>query len=180
MTNNVFAVFSAAVITLAIVIGGTIGHSARPLPSAALHADDGPTRVSLKMRGHGTFLVPIKINGTFEMDAMIDSGASDVMVPGDVVYDLLVAGIVSSSDATGEATYTLADGSKRREPTFTIRSLKVGDWTVKNVRASVGAAESTPLLGQSFLRAFKSWSIDNEKHELILQYVTPSGHAARR
>jgi aspartyl protease family protein len=171
MTNNVFTTFSVAVIGLAIVIGGTIGRSARPLApaSAALLANDGPTRVSLKMRRHGTYLVPVKINGAFEMDAMIDSGASDVIVPADVVHDLVGAGIVSSSDATGAATYTLADGSERRQQTFTIRSLRVGDWIVKNVEASVGAPDSTPLLGQSFLRAFKSWSIDNAKHELILQ-----------
>jgi clan AA aspartic protease (TIGR02281 family) len=169
MTHNAFAV-GAAVIYLAIVVGGAIGHSARPRAPAfaALHADDGPARVSLKM-SHGTFVVPVEINGAFEMGATVDSGAADVSLPADVFYDLVNTGFVLPSDALGEATYILADGSKRREYTFMIRSLKVGKWTVENVRASVAPSHSDMLLGQSFLRAFKSWSIDNAKHELILE-----------
>jgi hypothetical protein len=49
-----------------------------------------------------------------------------------------------------------------------IRSLKVGNKVVGSVKASVTPARGGLLLGQSFLERFKSWSIDNTKHELLL------------
>ena len=63
----------------------------------------------------------------------------------------------------------MADGSQSKSITFTIRSLKVGDRVVENVRGSVASAQGTLLLGQSFLERFKSWSLDNNKHELVLE-----------
>jgi hypothetical protein len=37
------------------------------------------------------------------------------------------------------------------------------------VRGSVASSQGSPLLGQSFLNRFKSWSMDNTKHELLLE-----------
>lgn len=70
---------------------------------------------------------------------------------------------------TGEQTYVLADGSKAKSVTFTIKSLRVGDKVVENVRGSVTPAQGSLLLGQSFLERFKSWSFDNTTHQLRLE-----------
>ena len=51
---------------------------------------------------------------------------------------------------------------------FVIRSLKVGDKVLENVNGSVASVQGSPLLGQTFLSRFKSWSIDNTKHALVL------------
>jgi predicted aspartyl protease len=69
----------------------------------------------------------------------------------------------------GEQTYVLADGSKSKSITFTIRSLKIGDTIVKNVKGSVASPHGMLLLGQSFLERFKSWSVDNARRELVLE-----------
>ena len=82
---------------------------------------------------------------------------------------LVRTGSIKGSDITGKQTYVLADGSKLQSPTFLIRSLKVGDTLVENVRGSVASTEGSLLLGQSFLERFKSWSIDNSNHELLLK-----------
>jgi clan AA aspartic protease (TIGR02281 family) len=124
--------------------------------------------VSLKKDG-GIFVVPVEINGTITLDFAIDSGAADVSVPADVFSTLVRTGTIKDSDIIGEQTYVLADGSKSQSVTFTIRSLKVGDKVVENVRASVASVQGTLLLGQSFLERFKSWSLDNNKHELLLE-----------
>ena len=63
--------------------------------------------------------------------------------------------VLKNLDITGKQTYVLADGSKLQSSTFTIRSLKVGDKVVENVRGSVAATEGNLLLGQSFLERFK-------------------------
>lgn len=61
----------------------------------------------------------------------------------------------------------LADGSVVNSHQFLIRSLRVGDQTVENVRANTVNVHGSLLLGQSFLEKFKSWSMDNTSHELI-------------
>ena len=52
---------------------------------------------------------------------------------------------------------------------FRIRSLNVGGHTLSNVLGSVAPASASLLLGQSFLSRFKSWSIDNGRHVLVLK-----------
>jgi len=112
-------------------------------------------RSATEKRG-GIFVVPVLINGAITLDFTLDSGAADVMVPADVFSTLVRTGTITDADITGEETYVIADGSKAKSVTFTIRSLKVGDKLVENVRGSVTPAQGNLLLGQSFLEHFKS------------------------
>lgn len=109
------------------------------------------------------------LNGTITLPFTLDSGAADVSVPLDVFSTLRRTGTIKDTDITGEQTYVLADGSTRQAAMFTIRSLKVGDKIVENVKGSVAPLQGSLLLGQSFLERFKSWSIDNTKHVLLLE-----------
>jgi clan AA aspartic protease (TIGR02281 family) len=120
-------------------------------------------------KGRGTYVVPVTINDAITLDFTVDSGASDVTIPIDVVKTLIRAGTIRDTDVIGKKTYVLADGSKVKSLTFRIRSLKVGDRVVQNVVGSVAPASGTLLLGQSFLGRFKSWSIDNSRHALVLE-----------
>ena len=130
----------------------------------------GSSRVEVPlMKDGGVFVVPVQINGAITLDFTIDSGAADVSVPFDVFSTLVRTGTIKDSDIIGEQTYVLADGSKSQSATFTIRSLKVGDKIVENVRGSVAPSRGALLLGQSFLEHFRSWSLDNAKHELLLE-----------
>lgn len=117
----------------------------------------------------GTFVVPVLINGAITLNFVVDSGASDVSIPADVVMTLMRTGTLKETDFYGEKTYILADGSKVPSQTFRIRSLKVGDKLAENVNGSMASVKGSLLLGQSFLRRFKSWSIDNDKHALVLE-----------
>jgi len=117
----------------------------------------------------GTFLVPVSINDRLTLDFIIDSGASDVSIPADVVITLMRKGTLSRADFRGTRTYVLADGSTVPSATFVIRSLRVGGYTIQNVTASVASVNGSLLLGQSFLKRFNSWSIDNHRHLLILK-----------
>jgi predicted aspartyl protease len=44
---------------------------------------------------------------------------------------------------------------------------------MQNVTVRVSAEKSSLLLGQSFLRRLKSWSVDNAKQVLILMGTEP-------
>ena len=123
--------------------------------------------VPMKKDG-GVYVVPVSLNGVVTVDCIVDSGASDVNIPADVFRQLQRAGAVRQSDMVGVEEYTLADGSSERGRTFRIRSLKVGGIVVTNVLASIGGDGSSALLGQSFLERFRSWSLDNMRHTLVL------------
>ena len=131
-------------------------------------AQTSSNRVRMVQSG-GTFKVPVRLNDQLTLDFTVDSGASDVTVPADVVMTLVRTNTIRDADFRGEQVYILADGSRVKSRTFILRSLRVGNQTVQNVEASVADIKGSLLLGQSFLRRFKTWSIDNTTNELVLQ-----------
>jgi predicted aspartyl protease len=128
----------------------------------------GVTEVPLVHYG-GTFAVPVLINDFMVLHFTVDSGAADVSIPADVVRTMVRSGTLSESDFLGERRYVLADGSIVTSRTFRIRSLKVGDRVIENVLGSEAHVSGSLLLGQSFLKNFTSWSIDNNQQVLILE-----------
>jgi clan AA aspartic protease (TIGR02281 family) len=124
--------------------------------------------VAMKLDG-GVYAVPALINDAITLDFVVDSGASDVSIPADVVMTLSRAGTIGPSDFVGQQTHVLADGSEVPSDVFILRSLKVGTHVVQNVKASMASPKATLLLGQSFLQQFHSWSIDNARHALVLE-----------
>ena len=113
--------------------------------------------------------MPVNINDTLTLAFMLDSGASDVNVPADVVLTLFRTKTLSEQDFIGQQLYRLADGSSVPSNTFRIRSLKVGNLQLKNVVGNVGDVSGIPLLGQSFLSRLGRWSVDNQRHVLMLE-----------
>jgi clan AA aspartic protease (TIGR02281 family) len=129
-----------------------------PMVSAVQQAQ----KISVPLReSGGTFSVSVEINGRVTVDMLIDSGAADVAVSEEVFQSL-------GADAVkvGEREYRIANGSFVRRSLITIRTLKVGELVLNDVRASVGPGPL--LLGQTFLMRLGSWSIDNTTHELVL------------
>jgi len=124
--------------------------------------------VPLRQEG-GTLLVPVTINGQLTLDFTVDSGASDVTIPADVVLTLVRSGTLTEADFLGTQTYRLADGSIIPSINFRIKFLKVGDRVLENVTGGVAPVQGSLLLGQSFLSRFKSWSIDNQRQVLVLE-----------
>jgi predicted aspartyl protease len=125
--------------------------------------------IPLQLYG-GVFTVPVSINDKLTLNFMLDSGAADVSIPADVVSTLWRTGTLGPGDFLGKKTYVLADGSTVPSQTFRIKSLKLGEKTiVENVTGSISPAAGDPLLGQTFLRRFKSWSIDNQRQVLVLE-----------
>jgi aspartyl protease family protein len=123
--------------------------------------------IPMQIQG-GIYVVPVLINDAITLDFIVDSGAADVSIPADVVMTLMRTGTLRDSDFLGEKTYVLADGSEVPSQTFRIRSLKVGNRVLENVNGSVASVKGSLLLGQSFLSQFKSWSVDNGRHALLL------------
>ncbi len=136
-------------------------------PSA--HAKENPVIGGVKMiEKDGNLWVPVQINGKLQLDFVIDSGASEAQIPEDVFRTLVRTGTISNADFLGKNIYTLADGSRVPSDRYMLRRLEVGTYVVENVTASIGSANGDPLLGQSFLSKFRSWTLDNKNDVLIL------------
>lgn len=135
----------------------------------ALLDPQDPQNVPL-VADRGVYTVPVLINEALTLDFIVDSGASDVVLPTDTVVTLLRSRTLSRSDFLPGQSVTLADGSTVLSARFMIRSLRVGNNTLTNVPGSVGGSGPTAplLLGQTFLSRFKSWKMDSEHHQLIL------------
>jgi clan AA aspartic protease (TIGR02281 family) len=141
-------------------------------PSAAVRqqASAAITSRTVTLRRHGGVLVvPALLNDSVSADFVVDSGASDVVLPETVVDALRKAGKFSDADFTGAQMVKIANGSIVKVRTFTLRSLSVGNRVLTNLHAAVAPARATPLLGQTFLQRFASWSIDNERQVLMLK-----------
>jgi predicted aspartyl protease len=123
--------------------------------------------IPLRMEG-GVYVVPVLINNAITLNFTVHSGAADVSIPADVFMTLVRAGTIQETDLLGTKSYTLADGSSRSARTFRLRSLTLGGKVVEDVLGSVAPVEGPLLLGQTFLERFKSWSIDNVTHSLVL------------
>jgi len=144
-----------------------------PIPHDLLPKKEGSqsslsTSIPMKSEG-GTYVVPVLINDVITLNFVVDSGATDVSIPADVVLTLMRTGTIKDSDFLGQKTYVMADGSKVPSRTFRIRSLKVANKVLENVTGSIASVKGELLLGQSFLGRFKLWSVDNNKHVLILE-----------
>ncbi len=145
---------------------------APPTPPLTL-ATKAPVRGEVPLEADsGTFVIPVTINDAISLKFMIDSGASDVTIPSDVASTLVRAGTISADDYIGSQTFVLADGSEVPSPEFRIRSLRVGPVVLHDIVASITGSSGSLLLGQTFLRRLKSWSIDNSRHVLLLEANT--------
>ena len=85
----------------------------------------------------GIYMVRGVVNDVMALNFMVDTGATDVAIPADIVESLMKTGTITKADFLGEGIAVLADGSRMPSQIFQIRSLKIGDVVINNVRASV-------------------------------------------
>lgn len=130
--------------------------------------------VALEADPGGTFTVPVFINKSVEVKFFVDSGAADISLPVDVATTLMRNDALVDADIYGEQSYSIADGSSTKARVVVLKELNVGGARLKNVKASVGGPDAPLLLGQSFLKRFGSWSLDNQRHVLVLKAATPA------
>ena len=140
-------------------------------------ASQNTAEVALEEDG-GTYMIPVLVNDQLSLKFTIDSGASDVTIPSNIVQQLKDDGTIQDSDFIGSETFILADGSKVPSQVFRIHSLKIGNLQLNDVTGSVAGENGQLLLGQTFLSRLSSWSIDNRRHVLELSAPRTSGEPA--
>ena len=140
---------------------------AAPTPSGPERTEAAaPNEIPLQKK-NGVFVLSMTVNDAVPVEFVLDSGATDVAIPADIVASLKRQNAIADSDFIGQQTYLLADGSQKIARTFRIRSLSLGAFHLNDVTGSV--SDGPALLGQSFLNRLGKWSIDNSKPALIIQ-----------
>lgn len=128
---------------------------------------EGSQEIKIERRGD-TYRVPVRINQTITLPFLLDTGASDLVIPADVALTLIRAGALNSGDFVGKDRYRLANGSEEVSDLVVIREVQVGDYAVRNVPATISPPQGEPILGQSFLSKFGAVTLDYKRLVLIL------------
>ncbi len=119
----------------------------------------------------GVFVLSAMLNGSTQSFFIVDSGAATVQIPEETAEQLKRNGTLTEADFMGQHRFILADGSGMQQRVFRLRSLQIGDRTMENVMATVGAPRSRALLGQSFLRRLSWWKIDNVQNAIEFEFT---------
>jgi len=112
------------------------------------------------MKLGGVYFIPVSI-GNITDNFVLDSGASDVLISVEMEKRLIQNGIIKKVDYLENGLYKVANGNIVECRRLIIPKLKIGDFTIENVPASVGIGQSPLLLGKSVLDKFSKWSINN-------------------
>ncbi len=116
----------------------------------------------------GLYIVTAEINRSVRLDFLVDTGATVVTLPANVIEILIGNGTLTPNDVLGSGTAELADRSIYRTAGFRLREVQVGNVVARNVTAIASPGLAQPILGQSFLRQFRSVTFDNTRNLLIL------------
>jgi len=117
----------------------------------------------------GVYQIPVDVNGV-KMSFIFDTGASSISISNTEALFLAKQGLLTEEDVIGKQNFIDAKGEISEGTIIMLRSIKIGNKTLKNVEASVVDNLNAPLLlGQSALSRFGSIRIDNVKGELILE-----------
>jgi len=118
---------------------------------------------------NGTFLVDVTLNGKVTRAMTFDTGAGIVSLPAALAAQ---AGLKPTQD-TPTIRLQAADGSVHEGKLMTLKSVRVGKFTVENVECAVMGADlpnAPPLLGGSFLKYF-TYKLVPEAGKLTLSKV---------
>lgn len=109
---------------------------------------------------NGVYEVPIEINGT-PMNFIFDTGASSISISATEVMFMYKQGTITDEDILGSLYFQDATGSISEGTEINLKSVKIGNKKIYNVKASVVHNMNAPLLlGQSALSQFGKVTID--------------------
>jgi clan AA aspartic protease (TIGR02281 family) len=131
-------------------------------------------KISLRREGN-SFFATVVINGNHTHDMVVDTGAALVALP----YKEAAEFGVHVDESLPTAIASIADGSKVKSKIATLDTVRVGQFTARNVQCLIlpkSARNAPSLLGMSFLGQF-DFAINGT--ELVLSRVD-SEHASAK
>src|SRR5687768_11600495 len=138
---------AAAVSLLSVCAWG--GESALPVATVALQKQDA-----------GTFYIQGAIEGHGELDLLVDTGSSLLLISEAILADLKASGNAKYSH---ELRGFMADGSARVVPVYMLSGIRLGEscW-IKDAEAAVMAGSTRPVLGMNILTRLMPFTFSAE------------------
>lgn len=128
----------------------------------------GKTTIKME-KVNGVYQIPVEING-IPMFFIFDTGASIISISETETMFLYKQGKLAKEDIIGTANFMDANGDISEGTIIILRTVQIGNKTLKNIEASVVHNLIAPLLlGQSALEQFGKISIDNQKGEITFE-----------
>lgn len=140
------------------------------------HAETlAPTKVALQKRDTGTFYVNGAIEGFGELDMLVDTGSSYLVIGEPVLEKLKAAGQARFSR---RLSGKMADGRPKIVPLYRISSLRLGEscW-VHDVEAAVLPAQNRAIVGMNVLSRLAPFTFSAEPADLLLHQCQASAEA---
>lgn len=127
--------------------------------------------VTLQKHDAGTFYVHGAIEGFGELELLVDTGASYLVINEKILAVLKEGGVAEYSR---ELRGTMADGSARQIPVYRISALRLGSqcW-IPNVEAAVFPGGARPILGMNVLTRLAPFTFSAEPPQLGLAQCQP-------
>lgn len=133
---------------------------AEPLPA--------PTMMTVGLQRHsaGTFYVEGALEGYGDINFLVDTGSSYMVINETVLAALQKAGKAAPGR---QLSGVMADGSRRVIPTYRLNGLRLGKacW-IGDVEAAVIAGNTRPILGMEVLTRLAPFTFSAEPAELML------------
>jgi clan AA aspartic protease (TIGR02281 family) len=130
-----------------------------PDPSPPVEAPHSAS-IALQREANGSFLIPVSVDNAPAVHFLLDSGASDVVLPRWLAAQLIIEGKLTDADYRGQGTAVLADGSSIGLTRFRLATVQIGNVIMHDIECTATYNDGAPLLGLSALNKFRSWMID--------------------
>ena len=122
--------------------------------------------VALQKHDAGTFYVHGAIKGYGDLDLLVDTGASFLVINESILASLKAGG---NARFSRELRGLMADGSRRVVPMYRISAMRLGEscW-IHDVDAAIFPADSQPILGMNILTRLAPFTFATEPPRLAL------------
>lgn len=125
--------------------------------------------IEYTLTADGNFESTCIING-ITMEFTYSKGEKEFFILPDAALKLLREGVIDKTDFKGDATKIIGEGSIADKAVFTIKEMRIGKNTVKNLDITVNKKiKSNILLGDVILSKFGTFTIDANESKILFK-----------
>ncbi len=102
-------------------------------------------------------------------DFIFDVKEKDAFISPVLTLKLLKDGVIDKTSFDGDPTRILGDGTVADKAVLTLKEVRIGKNTVKDIKVTVNKKVQSLLFGDSLLKKFGKYSIDDTTNEIIFE-----------
>ena len=108
------------------------------------------------------------ING-ITTDFFFDSKEKSIFISPVLTLKLLKDGVIDKTSFDGDPTKILGEGTVAEKAVLTLKEIRIGKNSVKDIKATVNKKIQSLQFGDSLLKQFGKYSIDDANNEIIFE-----------